>query len=184
MSSRATRLTGLYAVIAAVLLSLLALAYFATEAGAEELANARPAGAQQLPQRFTIYTATIANKDAPWLVEATGPISGVGLVTAGAAPGNTAPLTLALPKGKVFLSARGDFRWKPDFATCTATRDIRGTYTITGGTSAYRSAAGKGTLSEHGAGIGVRSSSGKCLQKFKVNYVTVVLTGRASARTS
>jgi hypothetical protein len=148
------------------------------------LASAKPAGAQQLPQRFTIYSANIASKDAPMLVEATGPISGVGLVTATAATGNTVPLTLSLPKGKVLLSAQGDFGWKPDFATCTATRDIRGTYTITGGTGAYRSATGKGTFREQGAGIGVRSSSGKCLERFKVNYVTVVLTGTASVRPS
>jgi hypothetical protein len=171
MSDHATPLTGLYAVIAAVLLSLVALA------------SAEPAGAQQVPQRFTIYSANIANKDAPMLVAASGPISGIGLVTTSDAPG-AVPITLALPKGKVFLSAQGDFRWKPDFATCTATRDIRGTYTITGGTGAYRSATGKGTFREHGAGIGARSSSGKCLQRFKVNYVTVVLTGTASVRSS
>src|SRR5688500_15339266 len=93
MSARATRLTALYAVIAAVLLwPLLASA------------STKPAGAQQVPQRFTIYSANIANKDAPMLAEASGPISGVGLVTAAAAPGNTAPLTLRLPKGKVFVS--------------------------------------------------------------------------------
>jgi hypothetical protein len=188
MSDRATRLTGLYAVIAvsaaALLSALLALSYLATNAGAEELASAKAAGGKQLPQRLTIYSANIANREAPALVEATGPISGIGLVTAGAAPGNTVPLTLALPKGKVILSARGDFRWKPDFATCTATRDIRGTYTITGGTGAYRSATGKGRFREQGAAIGVRSSSGTCLKKFKVNYVTIVLTGSASVRSS
>jgi hypothetical protein len=185
MFDRTTRTTGLYAVIAAVVLSLLSLSYAATEAaGAKELASAKPTGATPLPQRLTIYSANVADKEAPALGEATGPISGIGLVTFRDAPGNAVPFTLVLPKGTVSFSARGDFRWKPDFATCTATRDIRGTYTITGGTGAYRSATGKGTFSEHGAGIGVRNSNGKCLQRFRLNYVTVVLTGRASVGSS
>jgi hypothetical protein len=169
VSIRATRLTGLSAVIAAGAVALLA-------AGA-------PAAAES-PQRFTIYSATVVDKEAPMLVEATGPISGVGLVQVGTPRGMTIPVTLAFPKGKVLLSARGNFGWKPDFATCTATRDVRGTYAITGGTGAYRGAAGQGTLSEQGAGMGVRSPSGKCLQKFKVNYVVVRLTGRTSVGSS
>jgi hypothetical protein len=182
MPDHTTRLRGVYALIAAgatLLLSFFALSYLAADAGAKHLAGGKP-----LPQRLTIYSANLADKDAPVLVEATGPISGVGLVTARDAPGNTLPLTLSLPKGKVFLSARGDFGWKPDFATCTATRNVGGTFAIAGGTGAYRGATGKGTFREHGAGIGVRSSNGKCLQRFKVNYVTVALTGTASIRSA
>lgn len=138
-----------------------------------------------LAQRFTIYSATVGNRDAPWVVVATGPIRGIGLVAPGAARGNALRVTLTLPRGKVFLSARGNFGWKPDLATCTAVREsVRGTYRITGGTGEYRGAAGTGTLREQGAGIGVRSSSGTCLQRFKVNYVTVLLSGRASVRSS
>lgn len=145
-------------------------------------AGASSASPKQLPERFTIYSANVANKDMPELMQATGPISGIGTAKPNDdAPGNTVPITVTLAKGKVFMAARGaNFQWKPNLKTCTATAVNRGTYTISGGTGAYRGATGGGTFHEHGAAIGARGRDGACLQKFKLNYVVATLHGKAS----
>jgi hypothetical protein len=148
--------------------------------GAAVLGGPASAGssAHEQVQRFTLYSANIDNKDAPLLVQASGPITGVGSAkTKDDVPGTTIPLTFTFPSGKIFLTSHDDFNWKPDPRTCTATVHSTGTYTVTGGTGAFRGAGGHGTFVERGAGIGSRDSSGKCLQKFKLNYVIADLTG-------
>lgn len=128
-------------------------------------------------QRFAIYSANIDNKDAPLLVQATGPITAIGSAKANDdAPGTAVPLTFSFPDGKVFLKAIDPFNWKPDLAACTATEHSTGTYTISGGTGSYRGISGHGTFVEHGAGIGVRDKNGHCLQKFALNYVIAYAT--------
>jgi hypothetical protein len=137
------------------------------------------ASTRSAPQRFVLYSANINSKDAPMLVQATGPITAIGSAVANDdAPGNSVPLTFTFPKGKLFLKARDNFNWKPDLASCTATESSAGTFIITGGTGSYRGMTSHGTYVEHGAAIGARDAHGRCLQKFKLNYVTATLLGR------
>jgi hypothetical protein len=131
------------------------------------------------PQRFVLYSANINNLDAPLLVEATGPITGIGPATSNDdATGTMVPLTFSFPNGKLFLKAHVTFNWKPDLATCTATRHGTGSYTITGGTGSYHGMTAHGTYVEQGAAIGVRAKDGHCLQKFKLNYVVANLIAK------
>jgi hypothetical protein len=144
-------------------------------------ASASSAATKKLPQSFTLYSANVDNKDAPELLEAIGPIHGIGI----AKPdddvrGKAIPITVTFTGGKLLLTARGNFQWKPDLTACTATVVNRGTYTITGGTGAYHGANGSGTYVERGAGIGARGPNGACLEKFKLNYVIATLRGTAS----
>jgi hypothetical protein len=155
--------------------AVLAAAAVATVGGT---AAAGASDAARAPQRFTVYSANIANKDAPLLVQATGRIAGIGTATAKEdRAGDRVPLTFKLPRGKLFVTAHDKFAWKPDLTTCTATGRATGRYKITGGTRAYRGATGHGTFVEKGAAIGVRGAHGRCLQQFKVNYVIAKLTG-------
>jgi hypothetical protein len=135
-------------------------------------------GAHAVPQRFTVYSANVDNKDTPLLVQATGRIAAIGTATAKEdARNNMVPLTFVFPKGKVFVTAHDRFVWKPDPRTCTATEHSSGSYRVTGGTGAYRHASGRGRFVERGAAIGARGSDGACLQKFKLNYVIANFTG-------
>jgi hypothetical protein len=153
-------------------LTILAL----TTAAAGVAAAGSAASTRAAPQRFVLYSANINNKDAPLLVQATGQITAIGPATSNdEATGSTVPLTFSFPKGKLFVKAHVTFNWKPDLATCTATRHGTGTYTITGGTGSYHGMTSHGTYVEDGAAIGARDKNGHCLQKFKLNYVVADL---------
>lgn len=135
-------------------------------------------GTGSQPQLFTVYSANVADRDAPTLVEGSGAIHGIGSATAkDDSTSTTVPLTFSFAHGKLFLRARDVFSWKPDPATCTATEDSRGPYRIVGGTGAYRGATGGGTFVEHGAAIGVRAANGTCVHRFRINYVVATLRG-------
>jgi hypothetical protein len=137
------------------------------------------ASTRAAPQRFVLYFANINNKDAPLLVQATGPITAIGHATSNDdATGTTVPLTFSFPKGKLFVKAHVAFDWKPDLVTCTATRHGTGSYSITGGTGSYRGITAHGTYVEHGAAIGASNKNGRCLQKFKLNYVVANLIAK------
>jgi hypothetical protein len=139
-------------------------------------ALAAAGSARGAAQRFVLYSASIGNKDAPMLVRATGPIAAIGSATSeDDVVGDTVPLTFSFPKGTLSLKAHVTLNWKPDLATCTATRHGTGTYRITGGTGSYRGMAARGTYVEDGWGIGVRDKQGRCLQRFKLNYVVATL---------
>lgn len=167
------------AALVALVRSRLGRAAATTALLALAVAAAGQAGsATSQPQRFTLYSANVADRDAPMLVEGSGAVAGIGSATANDdATGSTVPLTLVFPHGKLFLRARDAFSWKPDMSTCTATEDSRGPYRIVGGTGAYRGASGGGTFAEHGAAIAVRGPGGACVHRFKLNYVVATLRG-------
>jgi hypothetical protein len=130
-------------------------------------------------EHFRLYSANLHDHDLTMVFSGHGPIRGVGVARADDdAPGDTVPITVTLPGGKVFLKAHGDFTWHPNLKTCTATEHDRGTFRVTGGTGKYAHAHGSGRYDEQGAAIGQRSAAGVCQQSFKINYVTVSASGR------
>jgi hypothetical protein len=177
MSDRATRLAGLSAVIAA--------AAAATVLGTA--AASTSAERKLLPQRFTLYTANVRGNDAPVVVQAAGPISGVGTVTqtATSTPGGREInyITLRFAPGTVRLVAPERSGWKIDRRSCTANAFGAGTFRITGGTGAYRGVRGNGSFANRGVAVGARSSNGACLAENAppvVNYVIVSLSGKTA----
>jgi hypothetical protein len=158
---------------AATTTALVSLALVATAA-------AGPRGEQL---RISIYSANVRMKDTPMLVQAVGAFDAIGTAIAkDETRGPTVPLTLRFRNGTVFMKSVDPFRWQPDLGSCTATEHSVGTWRITGGTGAYRGLTGHGTFVEHGAGIGVRSTTGACLQRFALNYVLATATGTALRR--
>jgi hypothetical protein len=133
------------------------------------------------PVAFTLYSANVNNRDMPMLIRATGAIHAIGSATSNDdVKGSTVPLVFTFPKGKVFATARVDFNWVPDLATCTATRHGTGGFTITHGTGIYSGITGTGRYVENGAAVGVRAPNGGCKQQFKLNYVIAQLHGTAT----
>jgi hypothetical protein len=136
-------------------------------------------------QRFTLYTANTHGSDLPVAVRATGTIDAVGTETQTdtAMPGGQVNrVTLHFPKGTIRLVAPERFAWKPDYPSCSAIATGGGTFTITGGTGAYRNATGKGTFTSHGVALGAHSKDGACLAKAQpaANYVVVTMIGTVS----
>lgn len=133
-------------------------------------------------QRFTLYTANAHGRDVPVAVRASGAINAVGTETQTEKEmpaGQLNRVTLHFATGTVRLVAPERFAWKPDVRSCSATATGDGTFTITGGTGAYRGATGKGTFTSDGVALGARSSKGACLAKAMpaANYVIVSLKG-------
>jgi hypothetical protein len=157
-------------------------------AAASLLAAAAASGAstaKALPQHITLFSASVRGKDAPIVVQAVGPISGLGTETQtekNTANGQINYATLHFATGTVRFIAPEKFAGKPDFRGCPATSAGDGTFTITGGTGAYRGVSGKGTFTSNGVMIGARDAHGKCLAKAQptINYVTVTLVGTAA----
>lgn len=168
--------------VAVVFIVALAVLAAANVLGAAATIGA--SGSKLLPQRFTLFTASVRGKDVPVVVQAAGPISGLGTETQtekNTSNGQVNYAMLRFANGTVRFVAPETFAWKPDFRTCSATASGGGTFRITGGTGAYRGATGKGTFTSHGVMIGARDSHGNCLSKAQptVNYVTVTLAGKA-----
>lgn len=119
-------------------------------------------------------------------VKAVGPIAGIGTESqseTNTKRGQVNYVTLRFAKGTLRLTAPERFGWKPDLPSCTATANGNGTFTIKGGTGAYRGVTGKGTFTARGVLIGACSPNGTCLGEQApptVNYVTVTLTGTIS----
>jgi hypothetical protein len=138
-------------------------------------------------QRFTLYTANEHGRDLPVAVRASGAVEAVGTETqteTDAAGGQVNHVTLHFPNGTIRLVAPERFAWKLDFRSCSATASGGGTFTITGGTGAYRDATGKGAFVSRGVALGARSADGACLAKAQpaANYVIVTMTGTISLR--
>jgi hypothetical protein len=146
------------------------------------------AKAKPLPQRFTLFSANVRGKDVPMAVEAAGQINGIGTETQtdkDTPGGQTNHATLHFAGGTLRLVAPEQFDWKANLRTCSATASGGGTFTIEGGTGAYRGATGKGTFTAHGVLIGARSKSGTCLGENAppaANYVTVTAVGTIALR--
>jgi hypothetical protein len=167
------------------IIALLALVLCIAGAFGVAIATASPAA-----QRFTLSEAdsSIGTGHKPILlrVSASGPISGngTGVLRTIPAGGNVDHVTVRLAKGSVYLVAT-DTRAvvHPDLRACKAKLVGRGTFTITGGTGAFRGASGKGTYNRTGTLIGARSASGACLGHKampKASYATVTMTGTAT----
>jgi len=153
------------------------------------LAAAASARTQLGPQRITMTFVTLSGKEKPVHVVASGPISGTGTETQtekNTAAGQTNYVTLHFPNGTVHLKAPEKFAWLPNLKTCSATAKGGGTFTITGGTGAFKRATGSGTFTDRGTLLGARSASGQCLgpkshEPPKRIALTITLTGTAAA---
>ena len=167
------------------LIAPLALALCLATGFAAALASASPTA-----QRFTLREAdsSIGAVHKPIVVQvsASGPISGsgTGILRTIPAGGNVDHVTVRFAKGSVYLVATDTKAVvHPDLRACKAKLVGRGTFTITGGTGAFRGASGKGTYDRTGVLIGARSASGVCLgqkAKPKASYATVTMIGTAS----
>jgi hypothetical protein len=165
--------------------ALLALAVVSVAAGATGAATASSAA-----QRFTLSEAStsIGSGHKPVVVHvvAAGPIAGrgSGVIRTIPAGGKVDHITLRLATGSVDLVATDRFAAvQPDLAACKAKLVGRGTFTITGGSGAFRGASGKGTYSRSGTLVGARSASGACLghsAKPRASYVTLKMSGTAA----
>jgi hypothetical protein len=144
------------------------------------------AAAKPQAQRFTLYTANLRGKDVPVVVEAAGPISGIGTETQSekdTSAGQVNYVKLHFAGGTIRLVAPERFAWKPNLRTCSATAAGGGTWKLTGGTGAYSGVVGRGTFTSHGVLLGARSANGACLGEKApptANYVSVTLTGTIS----
>jgi hypothetical protein len=151
-------------------------------AAAATVASANPAASAQ---RFTLTTNTVHGKDSPVRVIASGPIGGVGTVRLKSSRDNRVDhMTLQLPNGTVVLVAtEKSFAVHPDPRKCIATSIGRGTFTIDGGTNAFRGARGHGTYQRRGVLIGARNRKGACLGRkapLAGTSTTVAMTGTAA----
>jgi hypothetical protein len=168
---------------AAILALALAAPIMLGTAAASGAANAKP-----LPQRYTLFSANVRGKDVPMVVEAAGRIKGIGTETQTDRDNSRGQInyaTLRFASGTLRLVAPEQFDRKADLRTCSATASGGGTFTIEGGTGAYRGATGKAAFTAHGVLIGARSGSGKCLGENAppaANYVTVTLVGTVALR--
>jgi hypothetical protein len=150
-----------------------------TTAAAATVASANPAASTQ---RFTLTTRTVHGKDSPIRVIGAGPIGGVGTVQLRSSPDNRVDhMTLHLANGTVFVVAtEKSFAVHPDLRKCIATTIGHGTFTIDGGTNAFRGARGHGTYLRRGVLIGARSKKGTCLGRKAPpagTSTTVAMTG-------
>jgi hypothetical protein len=148
------------------------------------LAGSAGAGSTHV-QRFTLYTANMHGRDLPVAVRASGAVDAVGTETqtdTDTTGGQVNRVTLHFAKGTIRLVASERFAWKLDVPSCSATASGGGTFTITGGTGAYRNATGKGTFTSRGVALGARNENGACLAKAQpaANYVIVTMTGAIS----
>jgi hypothetical protein len=116
-------------------------------------------------QRFVI---TASDVDGTGRVVATGPFSGVGdyhLLTHTDNPDGTSTDTdeFELPEGRVFFTDTYTFDIRPEGHSCTWLIEIKGTYTVTGGTGTFTGAAGGGTFTAVGVFVAGRDDAGACL---------------------
>jgi hypothetical protein len=153
------------------------------------IAAAAASAAQSGKQRITATFLTIGRSDKPTHVIARGPINGIGEATQTekqTKSGQINYVTLHFEKGTVRMVAKEPrFGWKLDPRTCTGSAYGSGTFTITGGTGAYKHATGNGTFSTTGTAIVQRSPRGKCRgdktpQADTVFYVKISMTGIAT----
>ncbi|MDX6441016.1 MAG: hypothetical protein QOE43_745 [Gaiellaceae bacterium] len=142
-------------------------------------------------QRITATFLTIGRSDKPTHVIATGPISGSGEATQTekqTKAGQVNFVTLHLDKGTVHIVAKEPrFGWKLNARTCTGSAYGGGTFTITGGTGAYKGANGNGTFSTSGTALAQRSTKGECRgdhtpQADTVFFIEITMKGIASTR--
>lgn len=122
------------------------------------------AGARTASERIVLTGTSTGKTNSPIRVVATGPIRGVGIARIGSGPRDTEPTTLRFRNGSVHAIAvqtAQRIRFNPQ--KCTATNNSRGTFTITGGTGAFRGARGHLTYQTHAVLVGARSASGACL---------------------
>lgn len=159
----------------------------ATTAAATGLATAATSSAAARTasgtQRLVLYTGNARGTDAPVVVEAIGPISGIGSETqtdTQSKQGEVNRVTLRFKGGTISLLAPETFAWKPNLSTCSAVATGHGTWKITKATGVYAGVNGHGDFKVHGVLLGARNRAGSCLGERAqplVNYVTVVLTG-------
>lgn len=132
-------------------------------------------------QRFTMSGKTIGGTQRPIKVTATGLIHGTG-TAAFVEHGNTSNGVFRLPNGNLFITFTGTkFSSHRAPQACTATVEYQGTFTIHGGTRAYRRATGKGTFAEHRKYVGQRDKSGNCLPQAPPATITAVNHARGTA---
>jgi hypothetical protein len=147
---------------------------------------------QLKPQNITMTFVTINGKNKPVHVVASGPISGTATETQtekNTATGQINYATLHFANGTVRFKAPEAFAWLPNLKTCSAIAKGGGTFTITGGTGAFKRATGKGTFTDRGTLLGARSASGQCLGPKthappKRITLTITMTGNAAVPSS
>jgi hypothetical protein len=122
------------------------------------------ADARTASERITLTGTSAGTTNRPIRVVASGPIRGIGTATINSGPNHTEPTVLHFPNGTVnAIAIQKAQRIRLNPQKCTATNDSRGTFTITGGTEAFRGARGHLTYDTRAVLVGARTPSGACL---------------------
>jgi len=129
------------------------------------LAAAAAGTATTANEHITLSSTTTKGIDSAVRAVATGRIHATGSFTGTDTQNSGRDLiTLRFRAGTITLNGNEQStKMTPNLRSCTAKGVGRGTYTITGGTGAYRHISGSGTYTRHTSIIGARSSTGACL---------------------
>jgi hypothetical protein len=136
-------------------------------------------------ERITISGKTVGDKASPNKVRLVGPIHGTGTMGLRSSPDNRVDhMTLRLHHGSIYLVAiEKSFAVHPNPSQCNATATGQGTFTITGGTRAFRGTRGHGTYKRHAVLVGSRSPDGTCLGQnapLAATYYKLTMTGKVT----
>lgn len=131
------------------------------------LAAAAAGSATPANEHITLSSTTIKGVDSAMRAVATGRIHATGSFSGRDTRKSGRDLiTLRFRNGTITLNGNEQStKMTPNLRSCTAQGVGRGTYTITGGTGAYRHISGSGTYTRHTSIIGARSSTGACLAR-------------------
>jgi hypothetical protein len=154
--------------------------------------GASSASATDNAQRIQAHFSGHGGVDNPTMVNASGPVSGIGYATqvdTGEAPdGGTGVVTLHFAHGDLVADFNEfNFQMKFNPMACAAGTTSQGTMTVTGGTGAYAGASGALTFTTSGQIVGERGARGECLAMQappKFDNVLLVAVGTVSLPTS
>ena len=125
------------------------------------------------PLTFTMSSVTVHGKELPIKIYSSGAITAEGTWHE-TTHNDVDRVRIVFPKGTLYVVARENLSWRPNFAACMGKARGGTTWKITGGTGAYRGASGGGTYTDGGTLLGARSADGTCLgQNATPPYVLV-----------
>lgn len=134
-------------------------------------------------QKIVLTDTSSHGKQSPIHVLAAGPLTGSGTAVLADSSSNSRVdhLTVRFPKGVLRLVAiEKHTKVTPHLTSCYAVNTGEGSWTISGGSGAYRGATGRGTYERHGVLYGAHSASGACIGRSAPPARTrerIVLTG-------
>jgi hypothetical protein len=147
-------------------------------------AAAAAAGATTASEKITLTGTSTGMTNSPIRAVATGPIGAIGTASINSRPNGTESTTLRFRDGTVHaIAVQKAQQIQLNSKKCTATNDSRGTFTITGGTKAFRGARGHLRYHTRAVLVGARSPRGACLGQSappRSTSIESIVTGTAT----